>query len=103
MSTNSDDAARNKRIAELEALVDGKNEDDPNAALLAQPPMPDQRRYVSLYPGYSECFECQGDGCCVVCRGEGVYSNKRCSYCNGPGYCNTCQGAGQTPGSGAPA
>lgn len=87
---------RTASVAELEARLDRDN--DPNLELLRRPPEPGQTRYVELYPGYSECFECIGDGCCIVCNGEGLRGGKRCSYCNGPGRCTSCAGAGQIPG-----
>jgi len=70
---------------------------DPNLERLRHAPVRGERRYAVLYPGYQECFECRGDGCCLVCGGEGVSGGARCGYCNGHGRCNTCGGAGQIP------
>jgi hypothetical protein len=70
---------------------------DRNQELLRHPPRQGVKRYYELYLGYQECFECDGDGVCIVCHGEGMRKGATCSYCNGRRLCTTCKGAGQIP------
>jgi len=70
---------------------------DRNRELLRRPPRRGVKRYAELAPGFQECFECDGDGVCIVCGGEGVRGGAGCRYCNGRRVCSTCNGAGQIP------
>ena len=52
-------------------------------------------RYVHLTPGWSPCYECGGDGACVVCDGSGKDDGRPCTACGATGLCSLCDGAGQ--------
>src|SRR6476661_10853630 len=60
-------------------------------------PVRHKQRYEQLLPGYSECYECGGDGACNLCDATGVFEGRRCKRCNGGGVCFLCNGAGQIP------
>lgn len=49
--------------------------------------------------GFIVCYECDGGGKCLICRGSGRIKNDtaRCDYCLGRGTCILCDGAGEIP------
>lgn len=53
------------------------------------------RRFDELNEGWSFCYECGGDGACVVCDGTGKDEGKPCVTCGHVGFCRLCDGEGQ--------
>lgn len=52
-----------------------------------------ESRIVTPDAGMELCYECDGEGVCLYCRGAGVENAKRCIA--GGGECIVCAGAGQ--------
>jgi hypothetical protein len=49
-------------------------------------------------PGFILCYDCEGDGLCLVCNGSGqVVANASCWHCGGRKVCGVCRGGGQVP------
>jgi len=61
-------------------------------------PTAGRRRHYRPARGNVECYECGGDGACVICEGSRLEDGQeRCSYCQGWGRCIVCRGAGEFP------
>ncbi len=60
-------------------------------------PLRGVRRFEQLNDGWSICYECGGDGACVICDGTGKDDGKPCTTCGAVGRCPLCDGEGQLP------
>lgn len=53
------------------------------------------KRFETLNDGWTICYECGGDGVCVVCEGTGKDDGRFCNTCGATGICPLCDGQGQ--------
>lgn len=61
------------------------------------PPHWGRRRMAAPLDGCEWCYECDGDGTCLICRGTCYVNDRLCTYCNGSARCIVCRGHGQLP------
>lgn len=71
------------------------NPDSEDSLIL--PPLWGRRRMAAPFAGYEWCYECDGDGTCIICWGTRYVNDRLCTYCNGSARCIVCRGEGQLP------